>query len=227
MCGDTVRNHPISNLVNLALEALSDSGTTFSEQMLLYALVRGINAKNAIEIGTRRGHSTIWIASAIRDNGGEFLVCIDPFGGPGAGGGNDKEYTVQKLAQLELDNVLIVEELSSQALGRFPDSSFDFIYIDGDHSYDGVKNDLTHSLRILKPGGIVVLHDVSHISSVKECVDELLTRPLFLTSSMGMAVYQKEIESVSGEVDLGDWHRMDWDQSYNLVDWIWIKPTQN
>ena len=39
------------------------------------------------------------------------------------------------------------------------DSMFDMIFIDANHNYDHVKIDLDQSLKILTPGGTIILHD--------------------------------------------------------------------
>ena len=39
-------------------------------------------------------------------------------------------------------------------------SSYDFIFIDGDHSYDGVKKDFEMYKSLLSPRGYVVFHDI-------------------------------------------------------------------
>jgi predicted O-methyltransferase YrrM len=36
----------------------------------------------------------------------------------------------------------------------------DFLFIDGDHSYPGVKADFTNYRPLLRPGGIIALHDI-------------------------------------------------------------------
>jgi hypothetical protein len=36
---------------------------------------------------------------------------------------------------------------------------FDFIFIDGDHSYEGVENDTLKAFKLLKPGGVIMWHD--------------------------------------------------------------------
>lgn len=36
---------------------------------------------------------------------------------------------------------------------------FDFIFIDGDHSYNGVKKDFENALKVIKPDGIIAFHD--------------------------------------------------------------------
>lgn len=40
-----------------------------------------------------------------------------------------------------------------------PDNSLDYLYIDGDHSYDGVLQDINIAHRVVKPGGIVQIND--------------------------------------------------------------------
>lgn len=52
----------------------------------------------------------------------------------------------------------------------------DLIFIDGDHRYDEVKNDICNGLRFIKSGGIISGHDYSHKTwpGVKQAVDELL-----------------------------------------------------
>jgi hypothetical protein len=41
---------------------------------------------------------------------------------------------------------------------------FDWIYIDGDHSYSGVTNDIKHYQELLKPGGYMVFNDYCKIN---------------------------------------------------------------
>lgn len=48
---------------------------------------------------------------------------------------------------------------SSSVLKTFPDNYFDMIYIDGDHSYNGVKKDITVAFDKIKPGGYIMGHD--------------------------------------------------------------------
>ena len=38
--------------------------------------------------------------------------------------------------------------------------SVDFLFIDGDHSYDGVKRDLADYAPLVRPGGIIAFHDI-------------------------------------------------------------------
>lgn len=52
---------------------------------------------------------------------------------------------------------------SRAVLMGFPDSSFDWIYVDGDHSYDGVLGDADAAAAKVRPGGFLVFNDFAHM----------------------------------------------------------------
>lgn len=58
-------------------------------------------------------------------------------------------------------NVTVIHDFSTKAevVGSFPDSYFDFVYIDGDHSYNGAKSDLRNYFSKVRRGGIIAGHD--------------------------------------------------------------------
>jgi hypothetical protein len=58
---------------------------------------------------------------------------------------------------------------SSTLLGALPDQSFDFIYIDGDHSYEGVTRDLVQAARKIKDDGWIVCNDYTVYSPLEKC----------------------------------------------------------
>lgn len=60
---------------------------------------------------------------------------------------------------------------SAAALAAFEDAFFDWIYIDGDHSYAGVKRDIAAALPKVKPGGLLVFNDycVWSVTSMRQC----------------------------------------------------------
>jgi len=57
---------------------------------------------------------------------------------------------------------------SSSALAALPDRSFDFIYIDGDHAYDGVAKDLAAAAKKIKEDGWIVCNDYTIYSPVEQ-----------------------------------------------------------
>ena len=48
---------------------------------------------------------------------------------------------------------------SVDAAAFFPDESLDWVYIDADHAYEGVKRDLDAYFRVVKPGGFIAGDD--------------------------------------------------------------------
>ncbi len=52
---------------------------------------------------------------------------------------------------------------SHTVIGTFPDEHFHWIYIDADHSYDGVCRDIAAAAPKVRPGGYVVFNDFAHI----------------------------------------------------------------
>ena len=78
-------------------------------------------------------------------------------------------------------NVTMYKGESYNVLNGFKDDSLDMIYIDGDHSYEGVKKDLHAAYDKVKSGGWIMGHDyemnmekaqIEYTFGVKKAVDE-------------------------------------------------------
>jgi hypothetical protein len=74
-------------------------------------------------------------------------------------GRTHREYFEQRMAKYGEVQIDIVQGDSSVRLADYPDQSFDMIYIDGDHTYDGVRRDADVSTRKLKNSGKLVFND--------------------------------------------------------------------
>jgi hypothetical protein len=73
---------------------------------------------------------------------------------------------------------------SSEILESFPDGYFDWVYVDGDHRYEGVLLDLTLAHQKVKAGGIVAGDDYTNVNAwwkdgVPKAVDEVIRRGLY------------------------------------------------
>ncbi|TML60700.1 MAG: class I SAM-dependent methyltransferase [Actinobacteria bacterium] len=72
--------------------------------------------------------------------------------------------------------VAIHRESSMEAARRFDDAHFDWVYIDGDHTYEGVRGDLVAWVPKVKAGGLVMCDDYVEgqwfQGGVKRAVDE-------------------------------------------------------
>ncbi len=49
------------------------------------------------------------------------------------------------------------------------DKKIDFLFIDGDHTYDGVKKDFNLYKQLVKKGGIIALHDIANHPKESNC----------------------------------------------------------
>ena len=57
------------------------------------------------------------------------------------------------------DRAIMIRSLSEQAVNLFEDGSLDFVYLDGNHAYDFIKQDIELWYPKVKKGGIVAGHD--------------------------------------------------------------------
>jgi hypothetical protein len=81
------------------------------------------------------------------------------------------EIAVQNLSQYEESE--LIRKYSNVAVFDFKDASLDFIFIDGDHTYEGVMNDLTLWWPKLKVGGIMSGHDYWDMEM--DCGDNIIS----------------------------------------------------
>lgn len=74
----------------------------------------------------------------------------------------DLDFSLLDPAVAKDARVVLHNAPSDQALLQFPDAHFDWIYIDGDHSYAGVSKDAYAAASKVKPGGYLVFNDFTH-----------------------------------------------------------------
>ena len=73
------------------------------------------------------------------------------------------------------NNVFIKKKLSVEASLDFEDEFFDWVYIDGDHRYEHVINDLLHWYPKVKTGGHIAGHDYTH-DDIKKAIKLFLSK---------------------------------------------------
>ena len=76
------------------------------------------------------------------------------------------------------ENVELIKKFSMNAVTMFPDEFFDWIYVDADHTYPKIKEDLNAWYPKIKEKGYICGHDYSerkiNIFGVKKAVDEFI-----------------------------------------------------
>jgi predicted O-methyltransferase YrrM len=185
----------------LMRRSLAAGGSELGLGMTLFSLAVSTRASTIIEIGRFKGFSTLCLASALRFidmswqepmqhkqrpdiNYEEIespktrkLFSIDPFP-------TSEAYTLIDEAQLNS----YVEFIDQRSQDVKLQQEADLIFIDGDHSYEGCKEDVfQYVLWNLRPGGYFILHDYygwydqqqRNNSPIKKVADEIIAENVF------------------------------------------------
>ncbi len=139
---------------------------------LLYGLARSLKPEVAVEIGSAIGWSACMVGSALRDNGRGMLYAIDPHMPTEWNDGTVTDtfpIITRNVENLRLErHVSIVRKTSGDAAKGWS-RKVDLIFIDGDHSYEGVKSDWELFLPHMHPFTVVVFHDtIWEVGNVRE-----------------------------------------------------------
>jgi len=122
--------------------------------------------KSGAEIGVNRGEYTEVLAKS-----GLQIFAIDPwktYSDYGNSRGQEKLSAQYEHAQKILapySNVKIIRKTSMEALKDFPDESLDFAYIDGNHWFKYVAEDICEWAKKVRKGGIISGHDYIYTKS--------------------------------------------------------------
>ena len=167
----------------------SDSIAIFEtrNEMLKY-YCNTMTSPKLLEIGVFKGEFLDYL---IKNCNIDTIDAVDLFEGDTCSGdadGNNVVYYNVGQSFLELSekykyapNIKLCKSNSVSFLKNQEDNTYDLIYIDGDHSYTGVKNDLIQSYKKIKNKGYITGHDYemnmtktnnSYDFGVKEAVDE-------------------------------------------------------
>ena len=129
---------------------------------LLYGLVRSMKPEVCVEIGSARGKSACFIGLALRRNGRGKLYAIDPHSPTNW---NDSESTDtfaiinKNLRKAGVADYVEIVRKPSNDKNAHNGQPIDLLFIDGDHSYEGVKADWDRFVPFVKPFGVVIFHD--------------------------------------------------------------------
>jgi hypothetical protein len=148
---------------------------------------QGLKGKG-VEVGVWKGEFSLFLLKHWK---GEVLYSVDPWKTFGSDEYiDDMNINQQQFDQIHNDvaNLLkpfgnrskIIRKTSLDASLDFEDNSLDFVYLDGRHNYEGVKEDIELWFGKVKKGGILAGHDYldGQIGStdfgVKQAVDEFV-----------------------------------------------------
>tara|TARA_B100001057_G_C22770028_1_gene919187 strand:- start:173 stop:802 length:630 start_codon:yes stop_codon:yes gene_type:complete len=74
------------------------------------------------------------------------------------------------------DNVHLIKGNSNKILKKMDMSKIDYVFLDGGHEYETVKNDLKYCLDVIKNSGTILCDDynLSYAPGVKKAIDEFV-----------------------------------------------------
>lgn len=93
-------------------------------------------------------------------------------------------------------NVEILKMGSLEAAERFDDGHFDWVYIDADHSYEAVSQDLEAWFPKIKKGGFLCGHDYSNTEAVIKKGDGVYAAVNDFVAKVGL-----QVKSIAGDLD--------------------------
>lgn len=143
--------------------------------------------RNTLEVGCAYGLSSLHICSALQDRSGVSHTIIDPFQNTQWDG-----VGIRNLETAGIDFFTLIETKSELALPRLletKEGQFDFIFIDGWHTFDHTLLDCFYATRLLRVGGVLAIDD-AHFKSVSRVVKFLKNYPCY-----------KEAGSVEGNLN--------------------------
>ena len=130
----------------------------------LLEILSDVKPKTILEIGTARGGTLFLFAQAADPEA--TIISIDLPGGPFGGGYPLWRIPIYKAFAKRKQRIYLVRgdshdpktlEKVQRILG---DRKLDFLFIDADHTYEGVKKDFEMYSPLVREGGIIAFHDI-------------------------------------------------------------------
>jgi SAM-dependent methyltransferase len=141
----------------------------------LASLINSMNDPVGLEIGCDIGDTTEFLLNSKKDLN---LFSIDPYENYVDWNGrplNEREgvfNVMMKRMSIFGDRFKLIKKTSDDAVNEFHESQFDFIFIDGLHTYEQLSKDCQNYYKFLKPGGIFSGHDFTAIEGVNKAANE-------------------------------------------------------
>lgn len=132
-----------------------------------YSLILNLKPDRVLCIGSRKGFVPAVCALACQENGKGIVDFVDagydethPKGWGGVGFWK-KVDPIKHFSFLDVNKFLKTNVMTTQEFANKYKYTYEYIYIDGDHSYSGVKKDFQLFWPRLKKYGFMLFHDIS------------------------------------------------------------------
>lgn len=151
-----------------------------SEVMAIGAMVRTLKPRRVLEIGTFEGNTTVNLAANAPADARVYTLDLPP-GWGGTFGLEVPDIHDNAAPGHHTGRQFIGSRYAGKVTQLWGDSAqfdwdefspFDFILIDGCHTYEYALADTRNALRVVRPGGVIVWHDYGMLEDVSRAVDE-------------------------------------------------------
>lgn len=153
------------------------SGISRDEGKFIYNLIQSDPRINhTLEVGCAYGLSSLNICAALRGRNGAKHIIVDPFQNT-----QWQSVGISNLIREELSWFELIEERSEFALPRIAasrENQFEFIFIDGWHTFDHTMIDCFYATRLLGVGGYLVIDD-ANFPSISKVIRYLENYPCY------------------------------------------------
>jgi predicted O-methyltransferase YrrM len=144
---------------------------------LLRVLAESINAQHVVEIGTSNGYSGLWLLMALQKTGGHLTTYdIDR-------NRADQAIANFKRAGVEKDVTLVFGDAHETVL-QLDDTPIDILFLDADK--DGYIDYLNKLMPKVRPGGLIVAHNMNTRQAHPPFVEAITTNPTLETLFLHM-----------------------------------------
>lgn len=161
----------------------------WEEILKLLIIINRIKPKVILEIGTATG-GTLFLLSRITSEDGS-IISIDLPSGQFGGGYPIWKILLYKSFSLPKQQIHLIRanshkrETLDKVKAILNGKEIDFLFIDGDHTYQGVKKDFEMYNSLVKKNGIIAFHDIAVQSTETDCQvskfwNEIKTRYKFM-----------------------------------------------
>ena len=138
-----------------------------SDGRLLRVLTETVGAKHVVELGTSNGYSGIWFCLALRKTGGKLTTHEINARRASLARENFKRAGFDKL-------VTLVEGDAHKEVTKIKES-IDILFLDADK--EGYIDYLNKLLPLVRPGGLIIAHNISPRQADPEYVEAITTNP--------------------------------------------------
>jgi predicted O-methyltransferase YrrM len=154
------------------------------ERLLLYKLARELKPGSVIvEIGSYLGASSTFLAAGAKESRG-LVYCVDTWENDAMSEGQRDTYEEFMKNTQRFKTVIAPLRGLSTDIARSFNKRIDLLFIDGDHSYEGVKEDVEAWFPKLNEKAVVIFHDIGWAEGVQkvvtECVRPSADKEIFL-----------------------------------------------